>query len=406
MLIKHSTRTVRRPCKRCGASDLYWAHDTDAGSEPCDTCSVSGRWVLINATDDTRATDAGQQVDSDHRHDIGCTGDRAVPADYNPSVEDRREETPVPAAAPTPVPAAAPAPAPSGAFAAFQTLMDELSPKVDRAEVESIVKQAIEDVVFPTRTIVERATGERVEIEGGHAMLGDVITMLLSDVHVMMVGPAGTGKSTLAHSAAGALGLPFYSLSLSAQTPNSTILGYMDAAGNYVRSLFREAYENGGCFLFDEVDNSNPNALAVVNAALANGSMGFPDDMVRRHPDFRVLASANTYGRGADRQYVGRQAMDAATLDRFAVVTVNVDEQLESTLCKATGLESGRVTDVLDYTRKLRRSAEDQGMRVIVSPRASIGMCKLLAAGMSWATASEAMVLKGMSSADRVKLGA
>jgi cobaltochelatase CobS len=98
--------------------------------------------------------------------------------------------------------------------------------------------------------------------------------------------------------------------------------------------------------------------------------------------------------------------MDAATLDRFAVVAVEIDEQLETELCKATGLDGGRVQDVLDHVRHLRRSAESQNMRVIVSPRASVGMCKMLNAGLSWNTANEAMVLKGMSSADRLKLGA
>ena len=32
--------------------------------------------------------------------------------------------------------------------------------------------------------------------------------------------------------------------------------GYMDANGNYVRTSFREAYEWGGVFLFDEIDAS------------------------------------------------------------------------------------------------------------------------------------------------------
>lgn len=406
-IIKHSTRTARKGCKRCGSKDVYWAHDTAIGTDPCGDCGITGKWVLIDADDMTRRVDPGATVPEDRIHNLSCPATRradqaaAETEQPAPAMPAETEETP---AVPE-TPATAPAPA-GGAFAAFQALMDEMSPKVDRAEVEAIVKQAIEDVVFPTRTVIERASGDRVEVEGGHAMLGDVVAMLLADLHVMMVGSAGTGKSTLAHQAADALGLPFYSLSLSAQTPNSMILGYMDASGNYVRSLFREAYENGGVFLFDEVDNSNPNALAVVNAALANGSMGFPDGMVSRHPDFRVTASANTYGRGADRQYVGRQAMDAATLDRFAVVTVNVDENLETELCKATGLDGSRVLTVLEHVRRLRKSAEDQAMRVIVSPRASVGMCKMLNAGLSWDTANEAMVLKGMSSADRIKLGA
>ena len=135
------------------------------------------------------------------------------------------------------------------------------------------------------------------------------------------------------------------------------ITGYMDATGDYVRTAFRNAFEHGGVFLFDEVDNGNANALGVVNSALANGSMAFPDGMVKRHPDFLCVASANTYGRGADRQYVGRQALDAAFMDRFEVIHVDYDEALEEALCLATGLDSQRVKAVLGYVRCLRATA-------------------------------------------------
>lgn len=51
---------------------------------------------------------------------------------------------------------------------------------------------------------------------------------------------------------------------------------------------------------------------------MANNVCAFPDKMVKKHKDFIVCASGNTYGTGADRKYVGRLEIDAATLDRFA----------------------------------------------------------------------------------------
>ena len=38
-----------------------------------------------------------------------------------------------------------------------------------------------------------------------------------------------------------------------------------------------------------------------------------------------ILAAANTWGRGGDQQYVGRNQLDAATLDRFVLSTLHVD---------------------------------------------------------------------------------
>lgn len=290
------------------------------------------------------------------------------------------------------------------AFAAFQSLVASLAPKVDRDEVSAMIKAELDNVIVPTRTVVERTTGERKIVSNSHEKLADVTTDLLAGEHVLMVGPAGTGKSTIAEQAAESIGIPYYSISLSPMTAASQILGYMQADGEYVRSLFREAFEHGGVFHFDEFDNGHPSVLAVVNASLANGQMAFPDQMVKRHPDFRCVASANTYGRGPDRAYVGRQQIDAATLDRFSIETIGVDEALELSLCMATGLDKAQVLSVLDYVRSLRTNAEERAMTVVISPRASVGMCRLLAAGKTWEAAIESRLRRGMSEKDWNKL--
>src|SRR5690606_24768214 len=123
----------------------------------------------------------------------------------------------------------------------------------------------------------------------------------------------------------------------------------------------------------------------VINDALASESAAFPDGMVKKHDDFLALASANTYGRGANRTYVARQQLDAATLDRFAVITIGYDEALEETACKATGADDATVRNVLRFVRKVRKNADKNGItQTVISPRASIGMCKMLRAGLSW----------------------
>ena len=133
----------------------------------------------------------------------------------------------------------------------------------------------------------------------------------------MMVGPAGSGKTTAAHEAAKALGIPFYFTG--AIDSAYKLTGFIDAQGRTVRTAFREAFEHGGVFLFDEMDSSMPAALLAFNAALANGHADFPDGIIKRHPDFRAIAACNTFGGGANRQYVGRMQLDAASLDRFAI---------------------------------------------------------------------------------------
>ena len=110
------------------------------------------------------------------------------------------------------------------------------------------------------------------------------------------------------------------------------LTGFIDAGGNYRETEFYKAFKNGGLFFLDEIDNSDPSALIVINSALANGYMAFPHETIDRHQDFHIIAAANTWGKGADLQYVGRNALDAATLDRFDNIFFDYDRKLEECL--------------------------------------------------------------------------
>jgi cobaltochelatase CobS len=398
-MIKHNERSLRnRYCRKCGAQIYYWGHDTEstgrAGARFCNEHGSSS-WAALNSDESRHVCgESPREYDGD------------ADTEFARHEDNPRDETP--AIVRSSVVEAAPSVANDALMAALGPLADLLRPllgaKVDETQVRSIVTDMLAGVSHPLRVEVKQGD-EIIPVNGNvHHMLPKVIMILGAGLHAMMVGPAGTGKSTIASQAAEGLGLKHYSISLSPQTPASAILGYMTATGDYVRSLFREAYEHGGVFHFDEIDNSHPSTLAIVNAALANGEMGFPDGMVKRHPDFRVLASANTYGRGPDRAYVGRQAIDAATLDRFTVVSVDVDEALEESLCMATGLDITRVKRVLIYVRHLRAKAADHKLPLTFSPRASHGMCALIQAGFTVSEAIEMRARRGISDADWMKV--
>lgn len=221
--------------------------------------------------------------------------------------------------------------------------------------------------------------GKKTEVKGiVHREFDKLLKTVASGLSVLMVGPAGTGKSHSAETIANALGLNFYAISVGQQTSKSDLIGYMSANGNYVRTQFREAYENGGVFLLDEMDAGNSNVLILLNSALSNGQMAFPDKMVKRHPDFRMIGTANTYGYGASRQYVGRNQIDAATLDRFVTIDWDIDEQVERSL--AVGSEGERWYQVVKAVRD--RAVGEMNLRVVISPRATQRGSIMLAAGI------------------------
>lgn len=233
-----------------------------------------------------------------------------------------------------------------------------------------------------------------VKVDQSHHCLPDVLTAVVAGTSPFLVGPAGSGKTTLAEQIATILKRKFY---MAARvTSEYKLVGFTDANGKTVRTQFREAYEHGGVFLFDEVDASDPDALTAFNAALANGMGDFPDGMVRKHKDFVALAAGNTFGRGADRQYVGRNQLDAATLDRFQTFEIDYDEQLELTLAGHD--------EWTRWVQKVRAAVELEKIRHVVSPRASMAGAKLLNADMDRKKVEEATVWKGLDEAQRQRI--
>jgi MoxR-like ATPase len=275
-----------------------------------------------------------------------------------------------------------------------------------RDEATRVVAAAVAETV-PSVVEVRVADAEPIRVSGHtHSVLPDVLLALGAGCHVLLVGPAGTGKSMMAQQAAEAFGQEFHALSLGPTTPMSKIFGYYDAHGNYHGTPFRRAFEHGGLMLLDELDSGHPGLLAELNQALSILSCAFADGMIAAAPEFRLIATANTYGTGGDRQYVGRQTLDAATLDRFVVIDVPVDEDLEERIALAHA--PSRPVDarqVIEEVRRLRATAAEKRLPVMFSPRAAIDSAKLLEAGASVEQAIRWRVVRGMSAAHRSALG-
>lgn len=237
---------------------------------------------------------------------------------------------------------------------------------------------------------------------------------LQADVPIWLHGEAGSGKSTAGEQAANSLGLPFRSISLGPTTSKSDLMGYRDAIGNYHSTAYREVYENGGVFMFDEIDNGSASILTILNSALANGHGEFPDSRVPRHETARFIASANTIGRGATSEYVGRAPIDAATIDRFAFIPMDTDEDLEEALILGTeinhsplDISAGEVPSPKEWlatVRAHRQALGELGIRAIISQRASLYGVRLAEQGVGKDWLGEMLLYKGMKEHDREKL--
>ena len=285
----------------------------------------------------------------------------------------------------------------------------QAAPDSDVAGVDSVARdQAFENQLALTElrrklAELESATPKRIEIQVGdrepveveglaHPALEEVVDLLASGEPVFMPGPTGSGKTHLAAQAATALGLKFSAISCTAGMSESQLLGRSLPTGDagqftFCGTPFLDCYENGGLFLFDEIDAADPNVLLVVNSALANGHLNIParheSPTAQRHADFRCIAAANTWGRGADRLYCGRSPMDFSTLKRFplGVVQVDYNRDLERQLWHAhCGAERD---DILSTFWQYRDAIAENRLEQAVTTRDLIAFSKAIARGKS-----------------------
>lgn len=271
--------------------------------------------------------------------------------------------------------------------AALAAMRSELGIVAHAAALEAL------KTLTPTRLEVVRPDAPApVSLGLVHKQTPLVLAMLTAGVNVYLYGPAGSGKTTLAEKAAQAFGLKaYYAAKVESEYQ---LLGFKDAKGDTVRTQFRDAYEHGGVFLFDELDGSAPSAVVALNMALANGVCPFPDGMIARHEKFLCIAAGNTKLTGATRQYAGRNQLDAASIDRFAFVEFGYDDDLELALAVDQSWAK--------YVQRVRAVVAERSLSHLVTPRATYDGCKLLAQGIDRSTVAAAVVYKGLD-ADTVR---
>jgi cobaltochelatase CobS len=269
-------------------------------------------------------------------------------------------------------------------------------------EALSLIKPEVQEIV------VKVADRPAVKMDGKvHEKFAEILELAAQRMEVLMVGPAGCGKSHLAEQIAKALGLRFGSLSCSSGMSEGQITGRLIPTGDggrfeYQRSQFVEFYEEGGVFLLDEIDAADANVLLVINQALANGHLPVPNRITnpqaKRHPDFVLIAAANTFGNGANRMYVGRNQLDESTLDRFRIgqVVLDYDRELEKSILADS--------DLLQRLWTIRRKAADCQLRRVISTRFFAKSATMKAAGWT----SEKIIgqlVCGWSADERTKVG-
>ncbi len=284
-----------------------------------------------------------------------------------------------------------------GAFAdAIAPLVQEkMKSTLDENKVKKIVADAISEHATPRVLEVKNLdTGDIATIATPHKDLEKLLYFIGKRQHVYLYGPAGSGKSTAAQHCAEALKIEFGYISLNPQTPDSRILGFVDAGGTYRETSFYKCYKNGGIFCIDEMDNASASLLTTLNSMLENGHGAFPNGLVQRHDNFVLVATGNTNGRGGNPMFPERRPFDAAFAERFTFLFWDYDGELEKSVALSI---NPNARNWINYVKKLREYCAKNYPRVLVSPRASFKGAEYLKDNkMSVADIAEAVIWKGL----------
>lgn len=234
---------------------------------------------------------------------------------------------------------------------------------VDAKDVQRICADMIKDIKpqtadYGTITINNETHNVTGKVT---AKFKAICTTIAKGYPLYMYGDAGTGKSHTAKQVAEALGLDFYE---SQQVLFAhEMKGYGDAGGNFVPTPFFKAFTMGGLFFLDEIDASQPEALVVLNTAIANRRFDFPViGNVEAHPNFRVIAAGNTKMTGADIEYTARSVQDASTKNRFFFTNVDYTKEIEDML-------AGDDISIANFCRDLRHAKTAAQITLCVSYR-------------------------------------
>lgn len=194
---------------------------------------------------------------------------------------------------------------------------------------------------------------------------------------VALVGPAGNGKTTAAEMAFKALDMDYYILSCTDRTEVVDLVGgtVLTAEGEQWRDgLVTRAFKEGKGIILDECDALDPRVMMALQTATldpgpdntarfvtANGEKVYPTGKCP------LIATFNTFGTGANRQYVGRNKLDGASLDRWTMLSTAYENEIE--MLTGRGTARALAQKIVRWANSTRKKIDDAGAPLILSPR-------------------------------------
>lgn len=372
---------ARRGCKTCGCAVCNPAKSADLGkakwdaNDRCANCGCPAlEWVATSGNPNVKSSLGGWRVipfgttdfsGSVHALTFGQCGKVSDTSVRGTEIRNRMTNNGATNTAPIELGGVS---APSVDLSGIQAELDDMRKRIDNlptsngstvdvARIEALEKQhsalapmidaigtKIDERLADWQTKVDNLNSARpiqivspnlptVDVGRQHMMFANLLVTanaVKGSGVPMMVGPAGSMKSSAIAPIAKAMGLRFLPFVCGQSHDETDFLGYTDANGRFVDKWgFADFYENGGIIFLDEVGNLSANGATSLNGLISNDVATFASGkVIKRSPNCIFIAADNTFGRGADAMYIGRSQLDAATLNRMVYLPWETDWSL------------------------------------------------------------------------------
>lgn len=208
----------------------------------------------------------------------------------------------------------------------------------------------------------------------------------------LVVGPTGSGKSSLVEYCCAITGRPFVRINMTGDIESSVLFGQLLVEGGatvWKDGPVTEAVKHGAVVLIDEWDVTPPEILFGLQWLFEENGKLFikempgasADKFVIPHTNFRLVCAGNTLGQGDDTgRYSGTNVQNNASIDRFqtTIILDYLDSPHEVKILEdnCPGIERAFAQQMVQFASLVRTSCNQGNINLTVSPRTLINWGK------------------------------